>query len=117
MNGPTRQDEYNRIHDFYKNKLAQTAIRNFQKYAARHSIFLPEDLRGQFDTIRNLLWSASVGKTLGRQVDDWKMQRESWEKLEGQAEPLFQEIRNAIQVRIAKQMELNLDGLNMVKIE
>lgn len=117
LSSRSRQDEYNRLYDFHKNWLAENAIRNFQKYAARHSIFLPEDLRIQFDAIRNLLWSASVAKSVGREANDWKLQREGWEKLEQQAEPLFQEIRKAIQDRIAKQMELDLNGLNMVKVE
>lgn len=117
LSSRSRQDEYNRLYDSHKNWLAEKAIRDFQKYAARHSIFLPEDLRIQFDAIRHLLWSASVAKSVGRQADDWTLQREGWEKLEQQAEPLFQDIRRAIQSRIAKQMELNLDGLNMVKVE
>lgn len=112
----SRQDEYSRLYDAQKNWLAEKAIREFQQYAARHSIFLPEDLRNQFDAIRSLLWSASTAKSVGRQAGDWKLQREGWEKLESQAEPLFQEIRKAIQNRIAKQMELNLDGLNTVKL-
>jgi hypothetical protein len=117
LSSRNRQEEYNRLYDAHKNWLAEKAIREFQKYAARHSIFLPEDLRNQFDAIRNLLWSASTAKSVGRQADDWKLQREGWEKLEKQADPLFQEIRKAIQSRIAKQMELDLDGLNMVRID
>lgn len=117
LTGRSRQGEFNRLYDAHKNWLAEKAIREFQQYAARHSIFLPEDLRNQFDAIRSLLWSASTAKSVGCQVEDWKLQREGWERLESQAEPLFQEIRRAIQSRIAKQMELNLDGLNMVKVE
>lgn len=113
----SRQNEYNRLYDAHKNWLAEKAIREFQKYSARHSIFLPEELRVQFDAIKDLLWSASVSKSVGRQAEDWKMQLEGWKKLDEQADPLFQEIRKAIQARIAKQMELNLEGLNMVKID
>lgn len=113
----TRQADYNRLYDVHKNWLAEKAIREFQNYAARHSIFLPEDLRVQFDAIRSLLWSASSAKSVGRQAGDWKLQREGWEKLEKQAEPLFQEIRKSIQDRIAKQMELDVSGLNMLKID
>lgn len=117
IHSTNRQKEYNRLYDAHKNWLAEKAIRDFQNYAARHSIFLPEELRVQFDAIRDLLWSASVSKSLGREAGDWKMQRQGWKELEEQAEPLFQKIRKSIQDRIAKQTELNLDGLNMVKVE
>lgn len=112
-----RQREYNRLYDAHKNRLAEKAIRDFHVYATRHSIFLPEELRVQFDAIKSLLWSASVAKSVGSQAADWKLQQEGWKKLEEQAEPLFDEIRKAIQVRIAKQMELDLSGLNMVKVD
>lgn len=115
VNSCNRQTEYNRLYDSHKNRLAEKAIGEFQKYAARHSIFLPEDLRSQFDEIRNLLWSACVTKSVGQETGDWKIQAEGWTKLEQQAEPLFQETRRANQNRIAKQMELNIEGLNMVK--
>ncbi len=117
LSSRSRQKEYNRLYDAHKNWLAEKAIRDFQVYAARHSIFLPEHLRVQFDAIRNLLWSASSAKSVGRQVEDWKLQLEGWKKLDEQAEPLFREIRKAIQERIAKQMELDLTGLNMVKVD
>lgn len=112
-----RQGEYNRLHDAHKNWLADKAIIDFQKYAARQSIFLPEELRTQFDAIRDLLFSASVSKSVGRQADDWKLQLEGWKKLQEQAEPLFHEIRRSIQDRIARQMELDLDGLIILKVE
>ncbi len=112
-----RQKEYQRLYDAYKNHLAEKAIRDFQNYAARNSIFLPENLRSQFDEIRRLLWSASVSKSVGGDARDWEMQSKAWKELEEQAEPLFQKIRTSIQDRIARQTELNVDGLSMVNIE
>lgn len=112
-----RQQEFNRLYDAHKICLAENAIRDFQKYTARHSIFLPEDLRVQFDAMRNLLWSASVSKSVGREAEDWEIQVKGWEKLEEQAEPLFAKIRTAIQDRIAAQKELNLDGLKLMNIK
>lgn len=108
-----RDREFRRLYDAYKGRLAEDAIREFQKYAARNSIFLPEELRVQFDEIRDLLWSASTSKTVGAQAQDWKLQNEGWKKLQENAQPLFEEIRKRIQERIAKQTELNVEGLNM----
>lgn len=112
ISGNYREKEYRRIYDGYKNGLAEKAIREFQKYSARNSIFLPENLRSQFDRIRELLWSASVSKNVGREVEDWKMQQEAWEQLQKEVEPLFVEIRRSIQERIAQQSSFNIEGLN-----
>jgi hypothetical protein len=117
VNQSSRQKEYNEIYDSHKNLRAQQAIRRFQAYAARNSIFLPEDLGAQFDEIRTLMWTASAANSVGREAGDWKLQREGWEKLEKQVEPLFQDIRRAIKRRIAKQMELDVSGLSMPPID
>lgn len=113
MSGSYRQTEYRKLYDSYKGGLAEKAIREFQKYSARNSIFMPENLRDQFDSIRELLWSASVTKSVGREVDDWEMQNKAWEELQQKVEPLFLEIRKSIQERIEQQSKLNVDGLSM----
>lgn len=111
--GNYREKEYRKIYDGFKNNLAEKAIREFQKYSARNSIFLPEDLRSQFDGIRELLWSASVTKNVGREVEDWKMQQGAWEQLQKEVEPLFVEIRKSIQERIAQQSSFDIEGLSV----
>jgi len=108
-----RQKAYNKISDNHRGALAQKAIREFQNYSARNSIFLPENLRDQFDRIRELLWSASVTKSMGREIEDWEMQQKAWKELDEKVEPLFHEIRKSIQDRIAHQSKLNIDGLSI----
>jgi len=106
-----RQKLYIKCYDRARSFKVEKSIRDFQNYAARHSIFLPEDLRQQFDEIRGVLWGAAVAKSVGMQADDWKTQLRGWTDLEEKAKPQFEAIRNAIQGRLQRQAELDLSGL------
>lgn len=71
-----------------------------QSYVARNGIFLPPDLEEKFRKISDMLWSAVVSKEVGHEAQDFAMQREGWEKLREEAEPLYLDIKNYIHQRL-----------------
>lgn len=111
LDSSNRQDAYIKVLEAQKTWKAETAIRAFHNYTARNGIFLPEELRKEFDSIREVLWAASVSKSVGREATDHKMQMEGWTKLEEIAKPKFEKIRELIQARIKEHASLDLTGL------
>ena len=78
----------------------KNAFADLQNYVARNGIFLPPDIELKFKKIAEMLWSAVVSKEVGHEAKDWKMQREGWDKIKEEAEPLYLQIKALIQNRL-----------------
>lgn len=78
----------------------KNAFSELQNYVARNGIFLPPELDSKFKEIAEMLWSALVSKEVGYEAKDWKMQREGWDKIKAEAEPLYLDIKTHIQDRL-----------------
>jgi hypothetical protein len=71
-----------------------------QSFVAKNAIFLPEAMKGRYEKICSLMWSAIVAKQIGHQADDWKMQEEGWDKVEKEIDPLYKEIEKESRARL-----------------
>lgn len=78
----------------------KNAFSDLQTYVARNGIFLPAALESKFKAIAEMLWSAVISKEVGYEAKDWKMQREGWDKIKAEAEPLYLDIKTHIQERL-----------------
>lgn len=78
----------------------KTAFGDLQTFVARNGIFLPSELEVKFSKISEMLWSAVVSKEVGHEAKDWKMQREGWNKIKDETEPLYKTIKVEIQARL-----------------
>jgi hypothetical protein len=78
----------------------KNAFSDLQTYVARNGIFLPPELESKFKVIAEMLWSAVISKEVGHEAKDWKMQREGWDKIKAEAEPLYLDIKTHIQQRL-----------------
>lgn len=94
--GKTYQD----ILFWHRLRKVKTAFADLQNYVARNGIFLPPDIEAKFRQIAEMLWSAVVSKEVGHEAKDWEMQREGWDKIKKEAEPLYLEIKGLIQTRL-----------------
>lgn len=90
----------------YRAGKVQDAIRELQNYVARNVIFLKPELSKAFTEVSQILWSAMVAKEVGHEASDWKLQGEGWKKLEEQAKPLHDSIRDLIEKRLNDQATL-----------
>lgn len=99
-NARQKASTYLEIIFWYRLGEVRGAIREFHNYIERHSIFLPPDLKGNFEKAANDLWSAMTSKEVGYQAKDWKMQNEGWEKIKKEIEPLRKTIEEKIYARL-----------------
>lgn len=110
LGNPDRHGAYDRAQWYARVDRVKDAIRKFQNYASRNTIFLPADLRGAFDKLSGALWSSVSGMETSREAADWKMQREVWGELQERTAPLVQGVRSLIEKRLRTQAELQLDA-------
>ena len=94
--GKTYQDIlfWHRLHK------VKNAFADLQNHVVRNGIFLPQEIESKFKKIADMLWSAVVSKEVGHEAKDWNMQREGWDKIKEEAEPLYLEIKGIIQTRL-----------------
>ncbi|MER0204105.1 MAG: hypothetical protein DU480_09675 [Nitrosomonas sp.] len=85
---------------WYRCSDVRSAIIDFHNYVERNSIFMPPELKWQFEKASSELWSAMVSKEVGHDYQDWKMQDEGWDKIKKEIEPLRKNIQEAIYVRL-----------------
>jgi hypothetical protein len=85
------------LHRLHKVK---TAFRELQNFVARNGIFLMTELEEKFSKISEMLWSAVVSKEVGHEAKDWTMQRDGWNKIKDEIEPLYKAIKIEIQARL-----------------
>lgn len=94
--GKTYQD----ILFWHRLQKVKNSFAELQTYVARNGIFLPPDIESKFKKIAEMLWSAVISKEVGHEAKDWKMQREGWDKIKEEAEPLYLDIKKHIQERL-----------------
>jgi hypothetical protein len=91
---------YQEILFWYRLRKVKNTFADLQSYVARNGIFLSADIESKFNEIADMLWSSVVSKEVGHEAKDWKMQREGWDKIKEEAEPLYREIKGLIQSRL-----------------
>jgi len=91
---------YQDIEFWHRLHKVKNAFSDLQTYVARNGIFLPPELESKFKAISEMLWSAVISKEVGHEAKDWKMQREGWDKVKAEAEPLYLDIKTHIQERL-----------------
>lgn len=106
----SQKDEIRGSHDKSKNyqeilfwhrlHKVKRAFSDLQTYVARDGIFLPPELESKFKAISEMLWSAVISKEVGHEAEDWKMQRNGWDKVRAEAEPLYLDIKTHIKERL-----------------
>lgn len=99
-NAHDKSRTYQDIVFWYQLHKVKTAFGDLQTFVARNGIFLPSELEVKFSKISEMLWSAVVSKEVGHEAKDWKMQREGWNKIKDETEPLYKTIKVEIQARL-----------------
>jgi hypothetical protein len=94
-----RAETYRHLVFIYRAQEVKSTFGDLQAYVARNGIFMDEELKEKMATIADSLWTAIVSKETGHEVKDWEMQRESWDKVKEETEPLYKEIELHIQSR------------------
>ncbi|MEZ5829811.1 MAG: hypothetical protein R3D05_01365 [Dongiaceae bacterium] len=92
--------EYADIIFWHNLNKVRRSVAQLRDYVAAKGIFLPPELKEKFTRAVDLLWSALSDKQVGVEVSDYKMQREGWDKLKNQVEPLYKSIEAEIQARL-----------------
>ncbi|TXH74950.1 hypothetical protein [Thiobacillus sp.] len=95
-----KTDTYLEARFWLRLREAQATIADFHKFVARNSVFMPPELKKNFERVSDELWAAMVSKEVGHGAHDWKMQNEGWDKLKKEVEPLKDEIHDAIYQRL-----------------
>ena len=87
---------------------AYSALAAADKFVKANSIFLPDDLREQFNKLVQVVWEALISFDIGsdQHSKDYKMIREAWEQLNNDGEPLHAEIEKAVRKRLVEQTQL-----------
>lgn len=106
--GLKKSDKYRELRFWYRLNDVRKAIADLHAYIQRNSIFMPPDLKRQFESAADELWSAMVSKEVGHSVQDWKMQNEGWDKVKKDIEPLRKVIEEGIYARLQTHGKRNL---------
>lgn len=91
---------YQEIYFWHRLHRVKKSFGELQNFVARNGIFLPQELKGKFSKISEMLWAAVVSKEVGHEAKDWKMQNEGWKKIKEEIEPLYKSIEADIQARL-----------------
>jgi len=78
----------------------RSAVSDLHNYVERNSVFMPPELKQNFEKASNELWAAMTSKEVGHSAKDWKMQNEGWDKIKKEVEPLRKTIHDAIYARL-----------------
>lgn len=100
LNAHSKGKQYQEVLFWSRLNKVRKSFGDLQNYVARNGIFLPSELEEKFRRISDMLWSAVVSKEVGHQAQDWKMQREGWDKVSKEAEPLYLDIKSHIHERL-----------------
>jgi hypothetical protein len=84
------------------------ALANADNFLKANSIFHPDDLRSQFNKLVQVIWEALILFDVGNHPEskDYKMIRESWDKLKKDGEQLHADIDRAVRRRLVEQTQL-----------
>lgn len=95
-----KSSRYQEILFWHRLHQVKKAISVLQSYVARNGIFLSSEIESNFSLITTKLWEATTSKQVGHEAEDWKMQREGWEQIKNEIEPLYNQIKTEIQTRL-----------------
>jgi len=93
-------DKYQELITWHRVNIVKSACIAFNDYIAKNGIFLPPELKQQFDAAKNELWSALIDKEVGHGAKDWKMQYEGWTAIKEKINPLYKSIETGIYARL-----------------
>lgn len=99
-NAAKKTETYLETRFWHRLNRVRKAVSDFHNYIERNSVFMPPDLKKDFEKVSDELWSAMTSKEVGHEAKDWKMQNEGWDKIKKVAEPLKQSIHDAIYKRL-----------------
>lgn len=85
---------------WYRLHAVRLACSDLNRYVVRYGIFFPPSLKKYFYQIVEKLNAAVLDKSLGHEMNDYKLQSESWEKLKNEISPLFGIIEDEIHNRL-----------------
>lgn len=97
---PDKNKVYTRLIVWHNIGLVRKAQNALYLYVAKNAIFFPKEMKERYVQICKLMSSSVAAKQVGHEVDDWKLQTQSWEKLEQEIEPLYQEIEKESRARL-----------------
>lgn len=94
-----------------------SALANADKFLKANSIFLPDDMREQFNKLVQVIWEALISFDVGHHPNskDYKMIREAWDQLKKDGEPLHAEIEQAVRRRLLEQTQLADERIQAMK--
>lgn len=83
------------------------------RFLKTNSLFLPDDLRDQFNEQIEVIWDALNSFNVGNHPHskDYKMVRQAWDKLKKDGQPLHERIEKALRKRLLQQTQLADDQL------
>lgn len=95
-----KTETYLEVRFWHRLNHVRKAVSDFHNYVERNSVFMPPELKSDFEKTSNELWSAMTSKEVGHEAKDWKMQNEGWDKIKKEVEPLKKAIHDAIFKRL-----------------
>jgi hypothetical protein len=87
-----RNQTYSEITSWHRLAKVRVAVVELSEFIARNGIFFPLQLKDNLNKIRELLWSALMTKQVGMEVKDYKIQRQGWQKIKDEIEPLYKSV-------------------------
>ena len=95
----------------------QNALGTADKFLKANSLFLPDELREQFNKQIHVIWDALISFDVGNHphAKDYKMIREAWNKLKKEGEPLHEEIEKAVRKRLVEQTQIADEQMLLIK--
>lgn len=99
-NAANKTETYLEARFWHRLNRVRKAVADFHNYVERNSVFMPPELKGDFEKASNELWSAMTSKEVGHGAKDWKLQNEGWDKIKKDVEPLKKTIHDAIYKRL-----------------
>lgn len=93
------------------------ALADADRFLKANSIFLPDELRDDFNKLVHVIWEALISFDVGNHPSskDYKMIGEAWDKLKKEGEPLHTDIEKSVRKRLLDQTQLADEQLQSVK--
>ncbi|MBT4627352.1 MAG: hypothetical protein HOC63_11755 [Rhodospirillales bacterium] len=81
------------------NRVKKTCL-NLSEYVAGNGIFFPPTIKEDFNSIVKALHTALVDKEIGKQMNDFKIEHESWIRIRDEIVPLYNSIEKDVHTRL-----------------
>jgi hypothetical protein len=97
----------------------QSSLATADNYLKANSIFMPDDLREQFNAQTRIIWDAIITFEVGNHpyAGDRKLISEAWEKLKNEGQPLHEQIEKAVRRRLLVQTQIADDQIQSVRLD